>query len=116
MRSLVLCIALVVAGGACKKSSSAGRGKDSGQAGNGGHPASSDQRDTSTSSRPVDALVKTGFSRCIEDWPTSGGSRSLKPSLDVEAPKLLWKTSLPVYTRGDVDQAGLVLSRPMGPS
>lgn len=42
----------------------------------------------------MDAVVRTGFSRCIEDCPTSGGPRSLKPSLEVHAPKLLWKNAL----------------------
>jgi hypothetical protein len=31
-----------------------------------------------------------GFSKCIEDWPTSGGPHPITASLQVEAPKLLW--------------------------
>jgi outer membrane protein assembly factor BamB len=38
-------------------------------------------------------LVRTpGFSKCIEDWPTAGGPHPLKPSLKVDAPRLLWRS------------------------
>jgi hypothetical protein len=32
---------------------------------------------------------KQGFSRCIEDWPSANGPHPTKPSLNVEAPKVV---------------------------
>ena len=33
---------------------------------------------------------KLGLSRCIDGWPTAQGARITKPSLQVDAPKVLW--------------------------
>jgi outer membrane protein assembly factor BamB len=33
---------------------------------------------------------RLGLSRCIENWPTAQGPHVVKPSLEVDAPKILW--------------------------
>ncbi len=110
-KALVLALALAVAAGACKKSPSTGQGGAGGQGGAEDSGSTGGNTTTSSSSRSPDAAVKTGFSRCIEDWPTSGGPHPIKPSLEVEAPKLLWKAAVDGYTPGDVPEAGPVLSK-----
>jgi outer membrane protein assembly factor BamB len=54
---------------------------------------------------------KLGFSKCIEDWPSSGGSHMARPSLTVDAPKLLWSIDL----AGSQALAGRITSSDGGP-
>ena len=54
---------------------------------------------------------KIGFSRCIENWPTAGGPHSVKPSLSVEAPKLLWA----IDVAGSQALGGRIVSGDGGP-
>jgi outer membrane protein assembly factor BamB len=52
-----------------------------------------------------------GFSRCIENWPAAGGPHPVKPSLIVEAPKLLWA----IDVAGSQALAGRIVSSDGGP-
>jgi hypothetical protein len=38
-----------------------------------------------------DSAVNLGFSKCIGDWPTAGGPHPMKPSLALDAPRVLWQ-------------------------
>jgi outer membrane protein assembly factor BamB len=96
-----------VAIGDCKTNSST---FDAGGAGGAGASGGTIGR-ASSSGASADTAVKTGFLKCIEDWPTSGGPHSLKPSLKVEAPNLLWKKTVAGFKPGYVDDAGPVLSK-----
>ena len=57
-----------------------------------------------------DAGAGLGFSRCIEDWPTAGGPHPIKPSLPVEAGRVLWRKQFNGSTSGDLSDGGPVLS------
>jgi hypothetical protein len=52
-----------------------------------------------------------GFSKCIEDWPTSGGPHPITASLQVEAPKLLWA----IDVAGSQAMSGRISSGDGGP-
>jgi len=54
---------------------------------------------------------KIGFSRCIESWPAAGETRAVKPSLGVEAPRLLWA----IDVAGSQAFGGRIVSSDGGP-
>jgi outer membrane protein assembly factor BamB len=54
--------------------------------------------------------VALEFSRCIENWPTAGGPHPRRPSLSVEAPKILWRAPFAGQQSGSRTDGGPVLS------
>jgi outer membrane protein assembly factor BamB len=68
-------------------------------------------KDTAPVKADTALALKPGFSRCIEDWPTSGGPHPMKPSLSVAAPKLLWNYQTSGYQSGNLSDGGPVLSK-----
>ena len=80
-------------------------GSSAGGAGGRGGATSSDGQGGGTTGQ------QAGFSRCIEDWPTSGGPHLRKPSLVADVPKLLWRNQdIGGSQSGDLKDGGPVLS------
>ena len=105
---------LALAFGACKKDGLSPKTvRDSAVGGTAdSQPALKDTSPTPKDLSPdLSPPVKLGLSKCIEDWPSAGGPHLIKPSLTVDAPKVLWKTQHNGFQSGNLSDAGPVLSK-----
>jgi hypothetical protein len=116
-RNRKLVVGLLLVGLACTKGGGASNrygGGRSGTAGGSGGVGGSGRVGGGGGSGGVGgsggSSLNLAFSRCIEDWPTAGGAHPRKPSLNVDAGKVLWRINVGGSQSGDLSDGGPVLS------